>query len=111
MGRFCVFCLFAAGGLVEVLFAKVIGAGGVEKPAAVKRMLPSMAADPSFVEAFLREARLTVALQHPNIVQVHDFGAVKGHYYQVLEYVDGESLRQLLNALLSQGQTLRVAAA
>jgi serine/threonine-protein kinase len=97
VGRYNLIRKLATGGMAEVILAKITGTGGFEKPVAVKRMLPSMAQDPAFVELFLREARLTVSLAHKNIVQVFDLGTVKGQYYLVLEFVDGENLRALLN--------------
>ncbi|HYO55779.1 protein kinase domain-containing protein [Archangium sp.] len=83
----------AAGGMAEVFLAKVVGAEGFEKPVAVKRILPSLAQDQEFVELFLREAKLTVCLQHANVVQVFDLGSISGQYYMVMEFVDGENLR------------------
>ncbi len=92
----------AAGGMAEVFLAKVVGAEGFEKPVAVKRILPSLAQDQEFVELFLREAKLTVSLQHANVVQVFDLGAVRGQYYMVMEFVDGENLRGLQRAATAQ---------
>ncbi len=92
----------AAGGMAEVFLAKVVGAEGFEKPVAVKRILPSLAQDQEFVELFLREAKLTVSLQHANVVQVFDLGTVRGQYYMVMEFVDGENLRALQRAATAQ---------
>jgi serine/threonine-protein kinase len=92
----------AAGGMAEVFLAKVVGAEGFEKPVAVKRILPSLAQDQEFVELFLREAKLTVSLQHANVVQVFDLGTVQGQYYMVMEFVDGENLRGLQRAATAQ---------
>jgi serine/threonine protein kinase len=50
------------------------------------------------VERFRREARAAAGISHPNIVNVHDWGAVDGIYYMVMEYVRGRSVRELLNA-------------
>ncbi len=88
----------AAGGMAEVFLAKVVGAEGFEKPVAVKRVLPSLAQDKEFIELFLREAKLTVSLQHANVVQVFDLGGSHGQYYMVMEFVDGENLRTLQRA-------------
>jgi serine/threonine protein kinase len=51
-----------------------------------------------FAERFTREAQALARLSHPNIVAVHDFGEAGGHFYLVMEYVDGVNLRQLLQA-------------
>jgi serine/threonine protein kinase len=52
--------------------------------------------EPQFAERFVREARALARLNHPNIVTVYDFGEAGGHCYLLMEYVDGLSLRQLL---------------
>ncbi|WP_434386437.1 protein kinase domain-containing protein [Melittangium boletus] len=96
----------AAGGMAEVFLAKVMGAEGFEKPVAVKRILPSMAQDQEFVELFLREAKLTVCLQHANVVQVFDLGALEGQYYMVMEFVEGENLRALQRGGAAHGVPL-----
>ena len=73
MGTYRLVRKLASGGMAEVFLAKVVGAEGFEKPVAVKRILPSLSQDKEFIELFLREAKLTVSLQHANVVQV--FGA------------------------------------
>lgn len=52
--------------------------------------------DPLFAERFAREARALARLSHPNIVTVHDFGVAGGHFYLLMEHMDGMNLRQLL---------------
>ncbi len=68
---------------------------------ALKILAPEKGADPKFAERFLREAQALARLSHPNIVAVHDFGEADGLYYLLMEYVDGVTLRQLL-----QGQKI-----
>jgi predicted Ser/Thr protein kinase len=65
---------------------------------ALKILAPEKGADPKFAERFLREAQALARLSHPNIVTVHDFGEADGLYYLLMEYVDGVTLRQLLQA-------------
>ena len=65
---------------------------------ALKILAPEKGADPRFAERFLREAQSLARLSHPNIVAVHDFGESDGFYYLLMEYVDGLTLRQLLQA-------------
>ncbi len=98
MGTYRIIEKLATGGMAEVFLGKVVGAEGFEKPVAVKRILPSYVQDTSFVELFLREAKLAVVLQHANVVQVLDLGSSQGQYYMVLEFVDGENLRALIKA-------------
>ena len=54
--------------------------------------------DPRFAERFTREAQALARLNHPNIVTVYDFGETNGLYYLLMEFVDGMSLRQLLQS-------------
>jgi serine/threonine-protein kinase len=70
----------------------------LEREVAVKVLHPSLAADAGFVERFRREARSAAGLNHPNVVHVHDWGAVDAVYFMVMEYVRGQSLRDVLNA-------------
>jgi len=63
---------------------------------AVKLLPPSVGEDPAFAERFTREAQALARLNHPNIVQVHDFGRTDEYFYFVMEYVDGVNLRVLI---------------
>jgi serine/threonine-protein kinase len=64
---------------------------------AVKIMHPALAADAGFVERFRREAQNAARLNHPNVVTVHDWGREGDTTYMVMEYVHGQSLRDLLD--------------
>jgi tRNA A-37 threonylcarbamoyl transferase component Bud32 len=63
---------------------------------AVKLLPPSVGDEPAFAERFTREAQALARLNHPNIVQVHDFGRTDEYFYFVMEYVDGVNLRALI---------------
>ena len=65
----------------------------LEKVVAVKVLSPALASNPGFVDRFLREARLAARLEHENIVQVFDTGTEAGHSYIIMQFVDGETLR------------------
>ena len=84
------------GGMAEVFLAKTAGVGGFEKLLAIKRLLPYCLEDQQTVDLLADEARITVQLTHPNIVQVFDFGRVDDSYFMAMEYVDGLDLRSLL---------------
>ncbi len=88
-GRYTLLEKLAVGGMAEVFRAKIHSSHGFEKILVVKRILPHLAADPSFVAMFIDEAKLTAQLTHPKIVQILDFGAVNGQYFTALEFVDG----------------------
>ncbi|MEQ8279934.1 MAG: protein kinase [Deltaproteobacteria bacterium] len=84
------------GGMAELLEAYVQGAAGFERRVAIKRILPDLAKDESFERAFVDEAQIVSRLQHDNIVTIFDFGTLDGLPIQVLEYVDGLDLDDLV---------------
>jgi serine/threonine-protein kinase len=71
----------------------------LERPAAIKLLLPGLAGDPGAPERFRREARAAARLNHPHVAGVYDFGALPdGESYIVMELVEGETLRERLAA-------------
>jgi serine/threonine protein kinase/transposase-like protein len=64
---------------------------------AIKVLPPHLAQNEELVERFLREARRCAALQHPNIVRLEHVGEQDGIYFMVMDYVEGTSLRQLID--------------
>jgi len=65
---------------------------------ALKVLSPKYASKPRFVEQFIREARAAGALNHPNLIQVHDVGTENDIHYFSMEYVDGPTCMQVLKA-------------
>lgn len=63
---------------------------------AIKVLLPEKVADPERKRRFVQEAKAASALDHPNIVTVHDFAESDGHLYIVMQYVAGATLRERL---------------
>ena len=63
---------------------------------AIKLLADNLAGDESFRRRFVREARVTARLTHPNIVRVYDAGEADGRPFIVMECVDGETLAELL---------------
>ncbi|MBU8895681.1 protein kinase [Corallococcus sp. M34] len=106
MGRYLLTRKLATGGMAEVFLAKTAGPMGFEKLLVVKRILPHLAEDPQFVEMFLSEAKLVAKLDHPNIVQIFDFGQEEDAYFIAMEYVEGPNLRALFKRALQQGRRI-----
>jgi len=106
IGRYSIDRLLARGGMAEVFVGKAVGPGGFQKHVVIKRILPELAEDPAFVEMFLSEARLAAQLNHPNVVQVFDFGVNDGQYYLAMEYVRGQTLRVLLKHFVTKKQAM-----
>jgi eukaryotic-like serine/threonine-protein kinase len=68
----------------------------LDRPVALKVLADNLAADGSFRKRFLREARLAAGLAHRNVVQVYDSGEQDGRPYIVMEYIEGETLADVL---------------
>jgi serine/threonine-protein kinase len=104
----------AAGGMAEVFKGVAESLQGFRKNVAIKRILPNLTKNQKFVKMFLDEARLSLFLQHANIVQVFDIGRVDDTYFIVMEYVDGVDLKAILEwrrrirKRLTVGQTIYI---
>lgn len=91
-GKYELVELAGEGGMAEVYRAITHGAAGFRRPVAVKRILEPLSDNPEFVQMFVEEARVVSELQHPNIVQIHDFDKDDvGSYFLVMEWIEGMS--------------------
>jgi len=85
------------GGMAEVFRGVAESMEGFKKSVAIKRILPNLTKNQKFVSMFLDEARLSLFLQHANIVQVFDISKTPDNaYFLVMEYVDGCNLKGLI---------------
>jgi eukaryotic-like serine/threonine-protein kinase len=99
----------ASGGMAEVFRGVAESMRGFKKNIAIKRILPSLTKNKKFVAMFLDEARLSLSLQHANIVQVFDIGHTDDAYFIVMEFVDGVDLKALLDWRRRIGKRIPVA--
>lgn len=97
----------AAGGMAELFRARSLERR-FEKPIVLKRMLPHLAQNRSFVDMFIDEARISTRLDHPNIVQVHDFEATESGLCLVMELVDGPDLLAILKRCVETDEKIPV---
>ena len=95
-GNYKLLRLLGKGGMAEVFLARARSIGGFEKLVAIKRLLPPFNIDNQILSMLADEARLSVWLTHPNIVQVLDFGRAGKTYYIAMEFVDGCDLCDLI---------------
>ena len=98
----------AVGGMAELYLARSFGAEGFEKRLIIKKIAPQLANSSRFVQMFVHEAKLSVALNHPNIVQVFDLGKVGADPYMAMEYIHGRDLTQTLRMLRREGERVDV---
>lgn len=108
-GRYILLERLAAGGMAEVFLAKSVGAGGVGKFVAVKRILPQFSDNQEFIDMFKEEAKVVMNLNHSNIVQIYDFGVENGQFFLAMEFVEGQNLRQTLNHMKKVNRDFTVA--
>ncbi len=80
----------------------------LDRPIALKVLHDRFAQDAQFVERFRREAANAAGLQHPNVVGVFDRGEVDGTYYIAMEYVEGSSLKELIDRGLNVAQAIEI---
>jgi serine/threonine protein kinase len=82
-----------------VFKGRVQGPAGFERVFVVKRILPHLSDDPQFTRMFIEEAKLSARLNHPNIVQVFELGAVDKEYFIAMEHVKGRDLAETMRTL------------
>jgi serine/threonine protein kinase len=95
-GKYLLLERINVGGMAEVFIAKAFGVEGFERFLAIKKILPTMAEDQEFITMFIDEARISVQLNHANIVHIHELGKYDEAYYIAMEYVAGRDLRTIL---------------
>ncbi len=81
------------GGMAEVWLAHDLL---LDRDVAIKILFPEHAIDPNFVERFRREAQAVAGLNHPNIVNVYDWGQSGNTYFMAMEHVQGRTLAEVL---------------
>ena len=92
-GRYEVTGPLASGGMAEVFIARDRLLG---RPVALKILHPEFARDRAFIERFRREAQSAASLNDPRIVSIYDWGSDGGTYFLVMEFVEGKSLKEVI---------------
>jgi tRNA A-37 threonylcarbamoyl transferase component Bud32 len=93
IGDFAVVRELGRGGNGIVYLARQIS---LDRPVALKILQDKYVQDKEFVENFIREARAAARISHPNIVQAYAVGEDDGIYYFAMEFIDGETMKQVL---------------
>lgn len=92
-GRYRVVRKLGGGGMADVYLCEDLTLG---RHVAVKVLLQRYLNDATFIERFRREAKAAAGLNQQNLVSIYDWGEVDGTYYIVMEYVEGETLKDLI---------------
>jgi serine/threonine-protein kinase len=104
-GRYRLLGRLGSGGMADVWCAED---SLLNRRVALKFLHPRFAQDEQFVERFRREASAAAGLQHPNVVGVFDRGIVDGAHYIAMEYVEGASLKDLIERGLSVPEAVEI---
>jgi eukaryotic-like serine/threonine-protein kinase len=102
-GRYTVLQRIGSGGMADVWLADD---SHLQRRVALKVLHARFAQDGEFVERFRREAEAAAGLQHPNVVAVFDRGDVDGTYYIAMQYLEGRTLKQLIDDGLTPEQAV-----
>jgi eukaryotic-like serine/threonine-protein kinase len=102
-GRYRVLRRIGSGGMADVWLAED---QHLQRQVALKVLHSRFAQDREFVERFRREAESAAGLNHPNVVSVYDRGEVDGTYYIAMQYLEGRSLKELIDAGLTPEQSV-----
>lgn len=105
-GRYELLEHIASGGMAEVFLARSFGLEGFQKQLVIKRILPALAREPRFVAMFIKEAKITAGLTHPNIVQIFELGKTGSDHYIAMEYLHGRDLARINRSLRRTGERM-----
>lgn len=103
LGRYELLAPVAKGGMAQVWMARLHGSRGFHKLVAVKTILTKASQELRSEAMLLEEARLAALVHHPNIVTTLDLGEERDLLYLVMEWVHGETLRDVFQASLTHG--------
>src|SRR4051812_41266771 len=105
-GKYSLIRKIGTGGMAEVFLARTTVAQGLNKTLVIKKIHSAYARSRQFVAMFVDEAKIALGLNHPNVTQVFDFGAVADTYFLAMEYVEGVDLLRLLQEAARARQRL-----
>ena len=105
IGNYRIIKTLGEGAMARVYLAERVATGGFRRKCALKVVHPEFARDSKFIELMQREARLGALLEHPNIVNTISHGDFDGIHFIDLEYVEGKTLAEFLEMMISKGKS------
>jgi serine/threonine protein kinase len=107
-GRYTMFAEIARGEMLSVHLGRLVTATGSPRTVAIEKVDPELAKNPDFASVFLEEARLAARITHANVLSPIDIVREKDQLFLVMEYVPGESLRRLSQAVHARSEPFDV---
>ncbi len=107
-GRYFLLDQIAQGGMAEIYRARLASPDGAGRLIVIKRIQTGYGSNNEFLQMFKSEIKVTMGFNHPNIVQLYDFGEEQGQPYISMELVDGRNLRQFMSRFTELKQTFPV---
>lgn len=101
-GRYFLLDQIAQGGMAEIYRARMAALDGAGRLIVIKRIQAGFGSNAEFLAMFRSEIKVMMGFNHPNIVQLYDFGEENNQPYISMELVDGKNLRQFLNRYTEQ---------
>jgi eukaryotic-like serine/threonine-protein kinase len=105
-GTFRLVRKIAVGGMATVYEAEQLGPAGFAKRIALKVIHPQYAKQKEWLQLFIDEAKLSANLMHGNIVQIYQLGEVAGEYFIAMEFIQGPTLRLVIDRHWELGQRI-----
>jgi eukaryotic-like serine/threonine-protein kinase len=106
IGHYKIISRLGAGGMGEVYLAKDTK---LDRKVALKLLPPGLAADRNRMQRFVQEAKAASALNHPNILTIHEVSEIDGQRFMATEFIDGMTLRQRLSSPVDVEEALGIA--
>lgn len=105
-GKYQLIRRVGAGGMAEVYLARTTVAQGLNKQLVIKKIHPAYARSKQFMTMFIDEAKIALSLNHPNIVQVFDFGQVGETFFLAMEYIEGMDVLRVMQDRVRAGKAV-----
>jgi serine/threonine protein kinase len=107
-GNYLLLDRIACGGMAAIFLARPALSSANGRILIIKRILPQVAGDPEFVKMFRSEIQVCMGFNHPNIVQLFDFGQIESQPYIAMEYIEGKSIRQIISQFARRNQAVPI---
>ncbi|MCM0605747.1 MAG: serine/threonine protein kinase [Xanthomonadaceae bacterium] len=107
-GRYLLLDRIAQGGMAEIFRARMNSAQGAGRVVVIKRIITAQGDNEEFKKMFDDELNLTANFNHPNVIQLYDWGIEKTQPYISMEYIDGKNIRQVGNKFIEKGQKIPI---